>query len=47
MTELTLLIIKNSFRTQSVTEKDHLNYEELYSTISKLNATAFDEETYE
>lgn len=47
MSELTIPILKNYFKTQNLTEKDHLNYDELYIVISKLNSFAFDEETYE
>lgn len=47
MSELTIPTLKSSFKTQNLTEKDHLNYDELYIVISKLNSSPFDEETYE
>lgn len=47
MSELTAALIKNSFKGQSVAENDHLNHHELYLIINKMNASPFDEETYE
>lgn len=45
--ELTALVVRNSFKSQMVAENDHLNHHELYLILNRMNASPFDEETYE
>lgn len=43
MAELTFNMARQVFKSQSITEKDYLSYDELYHIINKLNITEFDE----
>jgi Ca2+-binding EF-hand superfamily protein len=43
---LTLNRLRAAFKTFDITERDYLQYEELFTLVNKLGGTMFEEETF-